>query len=431
MVLPTSRNNLALTILTNIGRFVLAAVLIISGFVKAVDPMGLSYKLSEYLSAFDIASIPDGWIKFTAMLLSAAEFITGVLLLAGVYKRVVTLVTFLFFLLFTPLTLILAIWNPVHDCGCFGDAIHLTNWETFGKNLILFIMATLTCLKHRLFRYRISRDNRWVIALFAISYIILVEAISLSHLPVIDFRPFAINKDLRQAVIDIPTERKTIYKFEKNGILQEFDDESYPDSTWNYLGSRDEILKEGKPAEILDFEFIDNETGEDYSEAILSDTGHVILLISEQLSTADESHVDKINSLYDLSIEHNIPFYAATSSEEDDILLWRKRTGAEYPILWADNIMLKTIIRSNPGVIMIKDGKIAAKWNTAQIPDIDKISAASPMQSLITSGYHKHIRGWRFWVLLFAVPMLLIAITDKATHRKTKSPENKTKNSDN
>lgn len=408
-------------LLVNLSRLLLAAVLLVSGFVKAVDPLGLSYKLQEYFAAFGLDSISDGWFQLAAVLLSAGEFVMGMLLLAGVYKRVSTLLVFLFFLFFTPLTLVLAIWNPVRDCGCFGDAIKLSNWATFGKNVFLLVFATLVCFRHRLFVRRVSQRNRWMIALFSVCYIISVEAVSLSFLPIMDFRPFAVGSDLRAAVEDIPSEYEVIYRFEKDGTVKEFDEENYPDSTWNYLGSRSEVLKAGRPAIVPDFAFLDMDTGEDYATEILSDSNYVCLLVINRIETADESRVDKINDMYYFCMEQGVKFYAATSSDVDAVELWRKRTGAEYPVFWADEVMLKTILRSNPGLLLVKDGMVVGKWNVTDLPSVDEIYGSPTMMPDKVHGVYDYTRDMKVWLLLFAVPLALIIIIDMFTGRPKKS----------
>lgn len=424
MAVTTNKKRAITAILTNVSRLLLAAVLIVSGFVKAVDPLGLTYKLQEYLAAFGMDSLSEGWLLLASLLLSAAEFIVGVFLLMGVYNRAATWLAFLFFMLFTPFTLVLAVWNPVRDCGCFGDAFHMSNGATFAKNTVLLVFATMACFKRRLFVRRISIDNRWMVALFAISYIVLVEAVSLAHLPVLDFRPFAVNTDLREAVRDIPSEKQTIYKFEKDGVVAEFNDSNYPDSTWNYLGSRTVTTKEGQPAAISDFAFIDNATGDDRAPAILADSGYVFLLAITNLETADESRVDKMNDIYDMCIERGIPFFAATSSADDAVELWRKRTGAEYPILWADEVMLKTMIRSNPGLLLIKDGTIAGKWNIGDVPPVEEFEQSPTRMPDKMPSIYSYIRGIKPWGLLFVVSLSIIVIIDlitSARNRKQKS----------
>lgn len=409
-----SKKRAVTALLVNVSRLLLAAVLVVSGFVKAVDPVGLSYKLGEYAGAFGLLGIDEGWLLFGATMLSAAEFLLGVFLLMGVYNRVVTSTVFLFFLFFTPFTLILALWNPVRDCGCFGDALVLSNWATFGKNVVLLICATLCCFKRRLFIRKMSLVNRWMVPAFAVCYIALLEGVSLTHLPVIDFRPFAVGSNLREAVEDVPAVQKTIYKFEKAGQVMEFDEFTYPDSTWNYLGSRSETIEFGRPARVLDFAFLDAED-EDYAPEILADTGYVCLLVLSRLEKADESRVDKINDLYDYCSERGVPFYAATSSDEEASELWRKRTGGEYPLLWADEIMLKTIVRSNPGLLLIKDGRVAGKWNVADLPSVERIERAPTKMPDSVRSVYTYIRGSRLWIMLFAVPLTAIMFIDMLT----------------
>ena len=410
----SSKKRAVTALLVNISRLLLAAVLLVSGFVKAVDPMGLSYKLGDYAAAFGVVDIDDGWLLFASAMLSAAEFILGVLLLMGVYKRVVTVLVFVFFLFFTPFTFILALWNPVRDCGCFGDAFTMSNWATFGKNIVLFLFATLCCFKRRLFVRKVSVVNRWMVLLFAICYISLLEGAALTHLPVIDFRPFYIGSDLRAAVEDIPAVHKYIYRFEKGGQVMEFDEFTYPDSTWNYLGSQSLTIEMGKPAKVSDFAFLDAD-GEDYAPQILADTGYVCLLVMSSIEKADESRVDKINDMYDYCLEKKVPFYAASSSDEDMIEEWRRRTGAEYSVLWADEVMLKTIVRANPGMLLLKDGIVVGKWNVADLPPVEKCALSSTGMPDKARSIYNYIRGWNKWIVLFVVPLFIIMFIDLVT----------------
>lgn len=399
-------------ILANVSRLLLSVVLIVSGFVKAVDPTGLFYKLQEYLTAFGMEQISDGWIMAAAQLLPAAEFIVGVLLLMGVYSRTVTFLVFLFFLVFTPFTLVVALWNPVRDCGCFGDALHLSNWATFGKNIVLLLFATMVFFMRRLFVRKIGLYNRWMVALFALLYVASLEYVSMAHLPVLDFRPFAKGADLRESVANVPSVEKTVYRFEKDGDVREFDEENYPDSTWNYLGSRTDVIVEGRPAIIPDFEFFGIEDEEDYTSQILEDSGYVCMLIMNRVETADESRVDRINELYDYCVEMAVPFYAATASDVNEVDLWKRRTGGEYPVLWADDVMLKTIVRANPGVLLIKDGTVVGKWNSVDLPSVDEIRKAPTSMPDSVKSISSVLGSWKFWLFMFVAPLLFIMFVD-------------------
>lgn len=427
MVSPTKKI-LLLSLLTNACRVLLAIVFMVSGFVKAVDPMGFFYKLKEYAAVFDIVQLPDFFILAVAILSIAVEFVAGFFLLTGIYRRLVAVFVFLAMLVYTPLTLYVAIKDPVPDCGCFGNAFYLTNWETFAKNVVLLLAAAVVCFKCELYKRRINDKNRWMAALFAAFYVLLVQGMSLMHLPVIDFSPFAVGSDLRDAVTDKPAVYESVAVYEKDGVQREFPAEALPDSSWSYIGSRNRLITPARVAAIGDFAIIDLATDEDFAEEILADTGYVALLAIESIEGADESRVDKINDLYDFCEESGLAFYAATSSEQQSVALWRKRTGAEYPLYWADATMLKTMVRANPGLLLIKDGRVMAKWNIADAPHVDSLTDAK----IAREGYHKSyvniMRGWRFWLMLFVLPFAFILFVDMFAGGSKKKKE--TKNSD-
>lgn len=418
MVSPTKKILLT-TLLTNACRVLLAILFMVSGFVKAVDPIGFFYKLKEYAAVFDVTFFSDAWLLFFALVIVGAEFVAGFFLLTGIYRKPVAILSFFALLFYTLLTLYLWVENPVADCGCFGDALQLTNQETFVKNLFLLLMAIVVCFNTSYYRHCISSNTRWIAVVFAIAYTVLIEGMSMQHLPVIDFRPFAIGTDLRTAIVGEPARYLTFAVYEKDGELYDFPDDSVPTGDgWTYFGHRDRVVSHGRPAAIDNFSFIDLATDYDVAEDIIADTAYVALLVLESVENADESRVDRINDLYDYCKEHKLSFYAATSSSEDAVALWRKRTGAEYPLYWADNDMLKTMIRANPGLVLIKDGVVIEKWDIDDVPVVDTMSEQG---SLLGKDYVKTMRGWRFWLLLFVLPMAFILFVDMiAAPRKKK-----------
>lgn len=419
MVLRNNRN-IFFTVLTNICRVVLAVVLVLSGFVKAVDPKGTMYKLMEYAEAFSVDSVSDDWMLVSAALLALAEFLVGVYLLMGVYRKFVAFVVFVIFLFFTPFTLYVLVADPVADCGCFGDAVTMSNEVSFIKNLFLFVLATIVFLGRRRFMCNVSSKNRWMVVLFSIFYISLVEGISLSAIPVVDFRHYAVGNNLRELVQGTPDSYKLLHVYEKDGVMHEFGQDSLPDDSWKLVETRSVIVAEGRRPVVGDFAILDWENDYDVAEEILADTGYVFMLVVENVNEASVGRIDKINDLYDYCLENSLPFYAATASNEDDINLWRKRTGAEYPIYWADNMLLRTIVRANPGILLVKDGMIVGKWNVKNMP------ATSDMVGADTAGreeknYIGRMKGLRFWMLSLALPLIFIALLDLATGRKKKT----------
>lgn len=414
MVSPTKKKML-MTLLTNVCRVMLALVFMLSGFVKAVDPIGFFYKSKEYAMALGIDILSDVWLLFFAMVLVGAEFVFGFFLLTGIYRKVMSVLVFVLMLLYTPFTLYVALENPVPDCGCFGDAFTLSNWWTFAKNVFLLLMSVVVFFNSKLYKRKISDKNRWMAVLYVLFYVILIEGMSVMHLPVIDFRPFAVGVNLRDAVLDKPAEYETVAIYEKDGVQEEFLAGALPDSSWNYIGARNKVVKPGRPALINDFSFIDLSSDYDVADEMLADTGFVALLVMETLEKADESRVDKINDIYDYCNDNNMGFYAVTSSGEEAVELWYKRTGAEYPFYWADDILLKTMVRSNPGLLLLKDGRIVNKWNISDVPEVNAMSNKDDLRHNSSAEYVRVMRGWRFWLLLFALPMAFILFVDMFT----------------
>ena len=360
----------------NICRLVLALTFIFSGFVKAVDPLGTQYKIHDYLMAWGIGKmVPDFSTLATSVLLAATEFFLGICLLFAIRRRIVSKLVLLVMLVMTPLTLWLAIADPISDCGCFGDALVLTNWQTFWKNVIL-LGAAVVVWKWPLEMARlISRTNQWIVMNYSLVFILLfIAGKSLYTLPQFDFRPYHIGADIREGWMK----------------MMEGEDSPYTDL------------------------FIEQvEDGEDLTEQILTDKGYTFLLIAPHLEQADDSRLDEINQMYEYSLDNGYPFYCLTASGEKAIEKWRDLTGAEYPFCQTDDITLKTIIRSNPGLVLLKDGKVIRKWSHNNLPEEEELSAKledSELGQLPTETVTSKI----LWVLTwFVLPLLILTIADR------------------
>ena len=406
-----NKKSILLTMSTNMCRVVLALVLVFSGFVKAVDPKGSMYKLMEYADIFSIDAFSSDWLLFFAIMLAAGEFLIGIFMLMGVYRKFIATVALLIFVFFTPFTLYMAIANPISDCGCFGDALEMPNWLSFLKNLFLFVMAIVVFLGRRRFVCNISARSRWMVVLFSVTYIAFVEGVGLSFVPVLDFRNYAVGHNLRELVEGENDTYRILLTYEKDGMSREFTQDSLPGKDWTFVDSRSELVAEGAGPVIGDFSILDWADDYDIAEDMLADTGFVCVIVSEALENASVGRVDKINDLYDYALEHDIMFLAATSSNEDEIMLWRKRTGAEYPIYWADNMMLRSITRANPGVMVLKDGVVVGKWNVENMPDEDSMLSLDAVEGRANAEVFG-MPGKYFWVLLLVAPLLLISLFD-------------------
>ncbi len=401
----------------NICRFLLAVLFTFSGFVKAVDPLGFFYKIQDYLTAFGIVSwFPSYLLMLFAIALPAVEFSVGILLFFGVRRKSSTTMALLLMVVMTPLTLYLALTNPVSDCGCFGDAWILTNWETFGKNVVLLIAAISVFKEQELITRFITPKMEWMVSMYTFLFVFVLSFYCLNNLPVLDFRPYEIGKNIK-AGMEIPegaqpSEFESHFILEKDGKKQEFTLENYPDSTWTFVEARTVLKKKGYEPPIHDFSIVSMETGEDLTDGILSDKGYTFLLVVHRIEETDDSNIDLINEIYDYSVEHGYGFYALTSSPEEQIELWRDRTGAEYPFCQMDDITLKTIIRSNPGLMLIKEGTILNKWSDNRLPDEYVLTDSLDKLSLGQQKQVNDLRTIGYMLLWFIVPLLIIIGVD-------------------
>lgn len=423
--MENGKQHMAIGIITTVCRFVLAVVFIFSGFVKAIDPLGTQYKIQDYLDAFGWTDVfPESIPFIAAALLGMLEFCLGVYLFFGIRRIIAPRAVVAVMAIMTPLTFWLALDNPVSDCGCFGDAVVLTNWETFGKNVVLLAMS-LVVLKwrKRIFPLATTRFD-WLIALYGFLYIFCMTIYCYRHLPVFDFRPYYVGADIRQGM-EIPegkepTEFETRFVLQKDGKEKEFTLENYPDSTWTFVDSRTVVKKKGYEPPIHDFSMIRYEDGEDITEQVLADEGYTFLLVAHQLEQASDSRIDLINELYDYCLEYGYTFYCLTSSSDEDILKWQEDTGAEYPFCLMDNITLKTMVRSNPGLILLKKGVVIHKWNVVDFPDEYQLSRSLeelPLGEISQKTFSNRLFGVFVW---FAFPLFLMCMSDLAWERYRK-----------
>ncbi len=429
MSLETDKKHIIWKAWVNICRFVLGGLFIFSGFVKAVDPLGSFYKIQDYLMAFGMISwFPKYLPLLIGIILSAIEFCVGIFLFLGIRRKIASTLALLLMCVMTPLTLYLALANPVSDCGCFGDAWVLTNWQTFGKNVVLLV-AAISVFKGReqIIRF-ITMKMEWMVSMYTFLFVFALSFYCLQYLPILDFRPYKIGTDI-QSSMQVPEGAKpSIFEsrfiLEKEGKKQEFTLENYPDSTWTFVETRTILKEKGYEPPIHDFSMMSLETGEDITDSVLSDKGYTFLLVAHRIEEADDSNIDLINEIYDYSVEHGYGFYALTSSPEDEIESWREKTGAEYPFCQMDDITLKTIIRSNPGLLLIKDGTILNKWSDTRLPDEYVLTDSLDKIEL---GQQKLENNWHtigYVLLWFIIPLTMVICVDilviKRRERKRK-----------
>ena len=363
-----------MTMLKYISRIITGVVFIFSGTVKAVDPLGTTYKFQDYFTAFNLEFLKEYSLFFTVALCTL-EFTAGISVLFNVRQRTGIWLVAIMMILFTPLTLFLALTNPVSDCGCFGDAIHLTNWQTFAKNIILLIPVLFLFIKrHEHISFNGFRKEMIIILLSTILIIVFI-LYNLRHLPAIDFLPYKKGTYIPDKMV-VPEgssfdRYETTFIYEKNGKRQEFTLDNYPssdDTTWKFIDQKSILVSKGYQPPIHDF-VISTIKNENITEHILSSKKPLILMISTKLQEAESDNLIKGFELGNYCKKEGIDFYVVTASVTEEINKYNK----DMIYCQADETTLKTMIRSNPGYMLLKEGTIIDKWSWANIPSPERI----------------------------------------------------------
>ena len=339
-----------------------------------IDPHGTEYKIKDYAVAFGVDGMADSYLPFLfSVALALAEFCLGINMFFGSNRRWTSRTVLGFFLVFTPFTLYLAIENPVHDCGCFGDALVLTNWQTFGKNIVLLTCAILVCRYYKMQARLISEHNQWLVSMYTWMFSLVLTTYCAYTLPVIDFRPYHIGADLHKQM--------------------QWDDTD-------------------RTPPITDLVITDPQTGADMTDSIISGRGWKFLIVTPRLETADDGVMDNLTELTEYCTEYGYTLVALTSSSDNRIEYWRDITGAEYPFLVADEIPLKTMIRSNPGLILLNGSVVVNKWAATEIPGADELVA--PLEELEWAQKEQATYAQRLFYLLswYVIPLVLLTLLD-------------------
>jgi len=346
-------------------RYILAAVFLFSGFVKGVDPLGTAYKIDDYFIAYNMDwALPLSLI--TSFCLIALELSLGLMLVFNLLPKFTRLTMAVLMAFFTFVTLYDALYNPVPDCGCFGDALIISNWQTFYKNIVLDVLLVA------LFFYRPGKINLkkhlgWSLGIF-IAFLSF-SFYNLQHLPLIDFRFWKVGTqvfDTNQK----PLELYLTYQNITTGEKQEFLSPNYPynDSewlaNWKFVSIREFNPNQNTAQSLMIFD----QEGDDATSEVLGLPGKSLLIISHNLNAIGPKKAAKLKELTQVAEEETIPIFLITASLATKINNFTNESLIDIPVFLADDIDLKTIIRSNPGLILLENGKVIKKWAFADIP---------------------------------------------------------------
>lgn len=362
-----SKSNKLLILLT---RILVGAVFAFSGFVKAVDPLGSCYKFTDYFTlAFDMPALSAFSLPL-AFILAALEFTTGIMLIFNLKPRWAVWLSFAFMIVFLPLTLYIALENPVHDCGCFGDALVIDNWTTFFKNVVLTIMILYLVFNRKKMDNPLSDNVELGISVAVFLIAIVFQHFMIRHLPILDFRPYKIGNNIAEKMA-IPEgakrdvyETKLVYKNSVTGEVQEFSSDNYPwqDSTWVWQDTKSVLIEKGYQPEIHDFTIQDS-VGVDHTEQVLNYEKPVLLVVTHKLEKSDEDGLDMLRHLQNYALKNDFLIIGLTSSNWDKIQEVKSEFSVDFPFFQTDDITLKTIVRANPGIVKLEKGTVTGKWN--------------------------------------------------------------------
>lgn len=357
-------------IVSDIARIIIALLFIFSGVVKSVDPMGTAIKLTEYMAVFSLDYFL--WLATPiAVLLCALETLLGLMLLLGIYRKVVGYCAAIFLLFFTLLTLYIAIYNPVEDCGCFGDALKISNEATFIKNIIFL---SLSLVMVRFSRARKSRRGDLALGVLSLVLSLWLPIYSVVWLPPIDFMPYNVGVNIAHELNkeQESSEYKTtlIYKSLEDGRVEEFevDDPSWQDDQkWEYVDTKSTLIKKGKERSITSFDIYDG-SGENQFYRLVPQRGRAIALVISS-NTLSKSEAEKVRGLYHAAQECGAEIFALSAMASDEVTIMLSMISDTHIECYSmDETLLKSFLRAKNGYVVFDNGTISAKQNLKSSP---------------------------------------------------------------
>lgn len=371
----------------NFSRIFVGVLFIFSGLIKANDPLGFGYKLQEYFEVFKMPFLSE-FATGIAVILCVLEIVLGALLLFGFWSKKVTGGLLLVIIFFTFLTFVSAAFKVVTSCGCFGDAIPLTPWQSFSKDLVLLVLIIYLFMQHKLIN-PITENAKVQSALLIIVTLAstLFGVYTYSTLPVIDFLPYKIGANLPQ-LMKIPEGEKgdeyaIMYNMHnkttnEKKVMSDKDylkTEIWKDENWEIVGEPEKVLvKKGYTPKIMDL-MISDASGTDYTKELIENPYYNLVIVAYNLKDVNENAIAKINAIaLNATEQFNIRTVLLTSNSATDADEFSKRMKLFVEVFYADAVPLKSMVRSNPGVMLLKNGVVINKWHYNTMPTFDKLA---------------------------------------------------------
>lgn len=358
--------------LRNFSRHLVGIVFIFSGFVKGVDPLGTAYRIEDYFVAYG-TEWAMGLALVLSILLSTAEIVIGLALVTGMKMRVTSWFLLVMMLFFTGVTYFDALYEPVPDCGCFGDAIKLTNWQTFYKNIVLMVFVLAIFFNRKRYKIRLYPSMQW---LFVMVYFVgfgYFSYYNYSHLPMVDFRAWKEGKQLNPE-----GEQESLvyltYRNKESGEAKEYLSPDYPWDdpqwleNWEFVAQRTVLLGE-QPDHGL---FAEDSFGNEMTQVVLQ-SPNLLVFVSYNLSQIPAEAIEKIENIEKRVAEKGGGVVWLTASLPEELEAMQENYDFLHETYFADGTVLKTIVRSNPGLVWMNEGQVMKKWHYNDFPQGEEL----------------------------------------------------------
>ncbi len=356
-----------------ISRWFVGLVFIFSGFVKGIDPLGTAFRIEDYLVAYQLNAL----IPFSLALsvfLCTVEFSLGLALILNIIPRISRWLLLLMMSFFTLLTFYDAIYEPVPDCGCFGDAIVLTNWQTFYKNIVLMVPTMYLLFEIRRQPRKVRPLYEWPVLCMIFFAFILFSLYNYRNLPVIDLLAWKVGNNMVPERT-LPVEYYLTYRNKETGEIKEYLSPNYPFNdaawvaSWEFVSRR---VVDPNPAPPINLQVFDS-SSIDVTESILRNPEYQFVFVAWKIEDVDSEKLVAMNDFF-LKAEAAGHSFVAIANNLQSANLKRQELNLDYDFLLADPVELKIMLRSNPGLLLLKNGVVVDKWSYRNFPAFENLS---------------------------------------------------------
>ena len=389
------RHNKVLTAVVWVIRIVVGATFVFSGFVKAVDPWGFMYKITDYLTVWGIDYIPREAIFCLAASLAGIEFMLGMLVALGCLRRAAVWMLFAMMAVMLPLTVYIAIANPVEDCGCFGDAIKLSNTDTLIKNIVLAGLIVALMRYNTKVKGIVPPLFQWIAIVACLTYCVILSMLGYFSQPIVDFRPYKVDETL----VDEETNENLTFVYEKGNERRIFDVDNLPDSTWTFVERKSEGKTSEKNLAIFDGD-------EDVTDAVLVDEGPFVILTVSNPEFHNRARASMANRINEYMVKHGGSMICLVPLSGESLDKWMELAKPEYDVYTADESTIKELARGDAALVYLRDGVVKWKRNlyalSGDFPDEsadDEFDSRRPIDS-----------GRLFFQLTFVLELVLVVL---------------------